>query len=1118
MVLLVFCRNEVKADDRYSVSTGLWSSTSVWSTTSGGVSGASIPGAGDNVYIEGGFTVTLDANTANLALLSIAAESILTTSGTFTVSATTININGNYEDGSEGAITVTSLNVDGTYTLSGLRNTMIRGSAVSNWNIGSTCVITGWISGTLGSTFDQTFYNFTWNCPGQTADVSFGGYVTTVNGTFALVSSGSSFLFLSGNSRFGYYSQTGGRCCSRDEIIIRNDFNISNGNFLQSRFNQCPLTVGGNFLMSGGIYYQSRHTGGSNATVSGNFFLSNGLYIISVIADGVLTVGGDIILSSGTLVLSQSEFGGVGTFNVTGNFTTGSNNSIRIVQTSTTPGSGNIVFMGPGTQIYTSRGLLSGEINFIVGNDTNRPLLQMGTGANPSIISSGSTGTFTLLDGASLGITSPDGIASSGTTGNIQVQGSRIFSTDANYIYNGAIAQISGNGLPSRINSLNINNAGGAVSFNAATAITNNFSIALGSKVDLGPGLVHSAGTMTLGGIGAQAGSWGGSNSSPDHTDDNYFEATSTGIVYAGNGTPGIWLGGATNNLNDWNTGANWFGGSVPVSGTDVFLPSYNTHQPVVSGTTSAACNDLTMSANTFLTLDPGGELTIGGNLLNNGSLVINSNGTGITGSLITTAYSQESIGTVTFNRSLRQEANTGDKHLFSSPVGSLPIPDFLAAYDNKVDALRVWNEEEGVWSEVATGTFESGKGYNVYQADGSDGDFSFTGSVVNSAAVIVTSPYRDPYSIRDEQTDGDPYGNVNHEADIWALPRSWTTNWGGGGWNLLGNPFTSAMNAETFITVNMGDGTSTNKFDPYYQALYVYDGVNGVYKYSAVSAPIQPEGAGSHGSVIQAGQGFMVMANNNEVQFEFTSAMQTHATNVVMLKSAGTENPWPGLHLRVRYGEKESATSIVYDDKMTTGLDPGYDVGQLSTGPAVEIYTVMAETDEGVNLARQALPITNADKIAVPVGIDTEKGGEVIFSAFTVELGNNNFWLEDRATGIFTDLATKSYTVTLPAKTYGVGRFYIIASTNTPTGIKDLATEDKGLRIWNAYDKIIIKGEISDISFCEIYDLRGKKIVDQQLTGGELNTVDLPAGIHGVYLVRVSDGLKAIVRKVAIL
>lgn len=139
-------------------------------------------------------------------------------------------------------------------------------------------------------------------------------------------------------------------------------------------------------------------------------------------------------------------------------------------------------------------------------------------------------------------------------------------------------------------------------------------------------------------------------------------------------------------------------------------------------------------------------------------------------------------------------------------------------------------------------------------------------------------------------------------------------------------------------------------------------------------------------------------------------------------------------------------------------------------------------------------------------------------FSAFTVPLDNYKFWLEDRNTGIFTNLNDNTYSVTLPAKSYGTGRFFIIASTNMPTGIQQPKADDLGIRVWTSNDRVIIKGEVSDKAVCEIYDLRGQKILEIHLADGELNTVTLPSGSHGVYLVRVVDGVKITTRRVALL
>ncbi|MBS0011198.1 MAG: T9SS type A sorting domain-containing protein [Bacteroidales bacterium] len=81
------------AADRYSLASGNWNSTSTWSASSGGPPGASVPVAGDNVYIENNHTITVTADaacanitfTANGAILSVNSSVVLSLSGTITL-------------------------------------------------------------------------------------------------------------------------------------------------------------------------------------------------------------------------------------------------------------------------------------------------------------------------------------------------------------------------------------------------------------------------------------------------------------------------------------------------------------------------------------------------------------------------------------------------------------------------------------------------------------------------------------------------------------------------------------------------------------------------------------------------------------------------------------------------------------------------------------------------------------------------------------------------------------------------------------------------------------------------------------------------------------------------
>nr|WP_315152292.1 T9SS sorting signal type C domain-containing protein [uncultured Flavobacterium sp.] len=91
--VLFFTIALASAANRYSVATGLWSSTSTWSATSGGAPGASVPVAGDVVFIERGFNVTLTANAACSSL-------------TFTTTTATSLTLGSFQLDVSGAITI----------------------------------------------------------------------------------------------------------------------------------------------------------------------------------------------------------------------------------------------------------------------------------------------------------------------------------------------------------------------------------------------------------------------------------------------------------------------------------------------------------------------------------------------------------------------------------------------------------------------------------------------------------------------------------------------------------------------------------------------------------------------------------------------------------------------------------------------------------------------------------------------------------------------------------------------------------------------------------------------------------------------------------------------------
>ena len=75
----------------------------------------------------------------------------------------------------------------------------------------------------------------------------------------------------------------------------------------------------------------------------------------------------------------------------------------------------------------------------------------------------------------------------------------------------------------------------------------------------------------------------------------------------------------------DWNTASNWSTGSVPASGVNIVIPSGTDYSPVISSS-GAVANNVTVNTSATLTISSGGDFTVAGNLVNNGTVNVNGN------------------------------------------------------------------------------------------------------------------------------------------------------------------------------------------------------------------------------------------------------------------------------------------------------------------------------------------------------------------------------------------------------------------------------------------------------------------------------------------------------------
>jgi len=137
-------------------------------------------------------------------------------------------------------------------------------------------------------------------------------------------------------------------------------------------------------------------------------------------------------------------------------------------------------------------------------------------------------------------------------------------------------------------------------------------------------------------------------------------------------------------------------------------------------------------------------------------------------------------------------------------------------------------------------------------------------------------------------------------------------------------------------------------------------------------------------------------------------------------------EEAWPEIIVALHSKDNASATSLLFNDSMTPGLDVGYDAGAFQTNRDLFIYSRLVE-DNGVDFAIQCLPANFEEPLTIPPGTEASEFSEVEFFVHAKEWpAETGILLEDRLNHvpIPCNETMESYPTTLSEP--GTGRFLL--------------------------------------------------------------------------------------------
>ncbi|MBE8727442.1 T9SS sorting signal type C domain-containing protein [Flavobacterium hungaricum] len=542
-----------------------------------------------------------------------------------------------------------------------------------------------------------------------------------------------------------------------------------------------------------------------------------------------------------------------------------------------------------------------------------------------------------------------------------------------------------------------------------------------------------------------------------------------------------VWNGDTS---TDWNVSTNWTPNGVPNDGDCVVIPdlTFITNKPAVSGTGAIAfaysllVNDKSsLTVNSLSTLKVENAVTVQGD----GALVFEDKS-----SLVQTS-NIANIGNITYKRRTKP-VRRYDFTYWTAPIYSAAYKLTNLSPATLGDKYYYYDAANSVWKINGKGTM------TMERAHG--------------------------YSVRAPQTYAITGAGQVYEAEFRGVPNNGDISAGtvNGKWNLIGNPYPSAIDAEEFIDLN----ASLNGIDT--GALYFWthkslpsDAVDGDAKYNYTSddyavlnltgATVTVPGAEPVDKFIGSAQAFFLYpTGSNTNSITFTNAMRDKVgKNSQFFKTAKTssiEKNRLWLNLSNAQGAFKQAL-VGYVQGATNNFDNNFDAVTMSGNTFIDFYTI--SNSEKLTIQARAIPFDNSE--VIPLGYKTTVAGDFTIGIDHVDglFTSQAVYLEDKTTSKIIDLRTGNYTFKTAIGTF-TDRF-VLRYTDKTLGTGDFENLENTVVVIVKDKNIKVVSSKENIKDVLVYNIGGQELYNKKkVNASELQITNLQAADQ-VLLVKIT-------------
>lgn len=350
------------------------------------------------------------------------------------------------------------------------------------------------------------------------------------------------------------------------------------------------------------------------------------------------------------------------------------------------------------------------------------------------------------------------------------------------------------------------------------------------------------------------------------------------------------------------------------------------------------------------------------------------------------------------------------------------------------------------------------------------------------------------------------------------------------GSFNLIGNPYSSALNAISFLNANatilegtiyfwthntnIGIGVSNPGSGVYAYSADDYAAFNstgGVATYKAISSSNSDAvNTNVPSGKIASGQAFFAVSKSNRTDAIFNNSMrigsgdsgansQFFKNYINSDKATIFDRSRVWLNLSNTQGAFKQIL-IGYVSGASNGYEDAFDGQSFGANNYLEFYSI----NDGKNLVIQGrgLPFENTDEVLLGYIATLEGDYTIGINNMDGLISSQNIFLEDKLTTFIVDLKQGDYTFNTKA-----GKFddrFVLQYRNKKASVDDQKSVDSKVFVWGENKQIKISSLYQKIKDVSVYDLLGKMIYKNSNVNNTQIMISDVSAIKQVLLVKI--------------